>query len=297
MAFAAFLGEAGEKNSSHDGRLTGAVSYISGKPPATTFLWAPREFVMTRLHLRRDRWLLPRVGLAMVATIVSLPIATADGPDQGGAADGQPAAPQKPAADRHPELRRLSPTDEIWIDLAKKEVVVGGKVALREGILEVFACPELSKEHEAVVATKCPARLVHAGLLAIGLETGAPARFVPEYVPPTGSKVKVRVRWKDDDGKMQERPAQEWVRNTDTGEALAVDWVFVGSGFWRDPADGTEHYEADAGDMICLSNFPSAMLDIPVESSDANEDLLFEAFEERVPQHGTPVELILSAGD
>jgi hypothetical protein len=109
--------------------------------------------------------------------------------------------------------------------------------------------------------------------------------------------VKVRVRWKDDDGKMQERPAQEWVRNTDTGEALAVDWVFVGSGFWRDPADGTEHYEADAGDMICLSNFPSAMLDIPVESSDANEDLLFEAFEERVPQHGTPVELILSAGD
>ncbi len=233
----------------------------------------------------------------MVATIVSLPIATADGPDQGSAAGGKPAAPQKPAADRHPELRRLSPTDEIWIDLAKKEVVVGGKVALREGILEVFACPELSKEHEAVVATKCPARLVHAGLLAIGLETGAPARFVPEYIPPTGSKVKVRVRWKDADGKEQVRPAQEWVRNTDTGEALAVDWVFVGSGFWRDPADGTEHYEADAGDMICLSNFPSAMLDIPVESSDANEDLLFEVFKERVPPHGTPVELILSAGD
>jgi hypothetical protein len=252
---------------------------------------------MTRLHPFHVRGIPSRWWLAAVAMIVSGPLAVADGSNQGDAASEKAEPSSKAAPDRHPELRRLSPTDEIWLDLAKKEVVVGGKVALNDGILEVFACPELSKEHEAVVATKCPARLVHAGLLAIGLETGAPARFVPEYVPPTGSKVKVRVRWKDADGKVQERPAQDWVRNTDTGEALAVDWVFVGSGFWRDPADGTEHYEADAGDMICLSNFPSAMLDIPVESSDSNEELLFEVFKERVPPHGTTVDLILSAGE
>ncbi len=252
---------------------------------------------MTSLSPTRVQWVWSRWCVAMVGIAVSTAVATADGPAHGDASPAEATAPPPAPPDRHPELRRLSPTDEIWLDLEKKQVVVGGKVALTEGVLEVFACPEMSKEHEAVVATKCPARMVHAGLLAIGLETGAPARFVPEYVPPTGSKVKIRVRWKDADGKMQERPAQEWVRNTETNEALNADWVFVGSGFWRDPADGTEHYEADAGDMICLSNFPSAMLDIPLESSDSNEELLFETFEERVPPHGTPVELVLSAGD
>ncbi len=211
----------------------------------------------------------------------------------------EPEASEPPAAptatpNRHPELRRLSKTDDVWLDLPGKRVVVGGKVALSSGVLEVFACPVMSKEHEAIVATNCPARTIHAGLLAIGLEPGGPATFVPEYVPPKGSKVKVLVRWTDAAGKVQERPAREWVRNTKTGEALGVDWVFVGSRFWRDPADGTDHYEADAGDMICLSNFPSAMLDVPLASSDANEDLLFEAFEGRVPPHGTSVEIILS---
>lgn len=217
-----------------------------------------------------------------------------------GATAADPAeAPATPAAapDPHPELRRLSKTDEIWLDIPGKRVIVGGKVALSEGLLEVFACPVLSKEHEAVVATNCPAKLVHAGLLAIGLEPGKPATYVPAYVPAQGSKVRVMVRWTDDKGKVQERPGREWVRNTKTGKELDVDWVFTGSGFWRDPTDGTEHYEADAGDMICLSNFPGAMLDVPMASSDTNDDLMFEVFEGRVPPHGTAVELILSSGE
>jgi hypothetical protein len=36
------------------------------------------------------------------------------------------------------------------------------------------------------------------------------------------------------------------------------------------------------------------MLDLTIESSDANEALLFQAFEGRVPPRGTAVELILS---
>ena len=79
----------------------------------------------------------------------------------------------------------------------RKEVVVGGVVALAKGEIEVFACPKLSKEHEAILATRCPARLVHAGLLAIGLEPGRPVSFDPEYAPARGPKVTVRVRWKD----------------------------------------------------------------------------------------------------
>lgn len=209
------------------------------------------------------------------------------------------AAADEPAvvADRHPELRRLSKTDDIWLDVAGKRVVVGGAIALAEGEIEVFACPRQTKEHEAIVATRCPARLIHAGLLAIGLEPGSPVSFDPEYVPARGPKVAVRVRWKDAEGAVQERSAQELIRNSKTGEQLAADWVFAGSGFWRDPADGTEHYQADGGDMICVSNFPSAMLDLPIESSESNEALLFQAFPERVPPVGTEVELILSPAE
>jgi hypothetical protein len=38
------------------------------------------------------------------------------------------------------------------------------------------------------------------------------------------------------------------------------------------------------------------MLDLPIESSQANDALLFEAFAGRVPPAGTRVEMILSAG-
>jgi hypothetical protein len=133
--------------------------------------------------------------------------------------------------------------------------------------------------------------------LAIGLEPGNPVSFDPEYVPARGPKVAVRVRWKDAEGGVQERAAQEWIRNSKTGQQLQADWVFAGSGFWRDPTDGTEHYQADGGDMICVSNFPSAMLDLTIESSESNEALLFQAFAGRVPPVGTAVELILTPAD
>jgi len=42
-----------------------------------------------------------------------------------------------------------------------------------------------------------------------------------------------------------------------------------------------------------VSNFSTALLDIPVESSQSDAELLFEAFTERIPPRGTPVRLTL----
>ena len=210
------------------------------------------------------------------------------------AVPGGPAPTAAEPGDRHPDLKRLSPTEEVWVDPARKEVVVGGRIAIDRGPIEFFACSEGTKEHESIVATKSSARLVHAALLAIGLEPGTPVSFDPEYVAATGPRVLVRVRWTDANGSPTAVDAREWVRNTRTGAALDTDWVFAGSSFWTDPADGTEYYQADGGDLICVSNFPTAMLDLPVESSQSNEALLFEAFAGRVPPRGTAVELIFS---
>ena len=57
---------------------------------------------------------------------------------------------------------------------------------------------------------------------------------------------------------------------------------------------GSSSYLAEGGDLICVSNFPGAMLDLPIESSQATSDLLFEAFTEHIPPVGTKVRLVLA---
>ena len=44
--------------------------------------------------------------------------------------------------------------------------------------------------------------------------------------------------------------------------------------------------------LTCVSNFPTATLDLPVASSQANADLEFEAFSERIPPLGTKIRLV-----
>jgi hypothetical protein len=68
--------------------------------------------------------------------------------------------------------------------------------------------------------------------------------------------------------------------------------VFAGSGFWKDEETGKEHYRANGGDLVCVSNFPTATLDLPVQSSDSNDALQFVPFTEHVPPRGTKVRLV-----
>jgi len=225
---------------------------------------------------------MPRATIAALASLALIALTVV-------AIAAEPVAP-----DRHPELKRLSPTEDVWIDSKGKRVVVGGTIAVDKGPIEYFACPKGTKEHESIVATRSKAQLVHVGLLAIGLIPGKPVSFDPEYVAATGPVVRVTMRWQDKAGHVQELPAQQWIRDTRTGKPMQEDWVFAGSAFWTDPSDGKEYYQADGGDLVCLSNFPTAMLDVTIESSQSNDALLFDAFEGRVPPKGTDVEIILS---
>ncbi len=191
-------------------------------------------------------------------------------------------------------LKRFIKDRDIWLDLKRKRVVIDGVVCLREGQLEMFACPRQTKEHESVIAVNCKAREAHAGLIVVGGKSGHPARFEPEYSPATGSTIDIVILWHGKEGKKHSAKAQDWVRNVKTGKAMKYDWVFAGNGFWTDPENGERFYHADAGDFICVSNFPSATLDLPVESSQANSSLLYESFTKNIPAKGTPVRLVLT---
>ncbi|MCM2371466.1 YdjY domain-containing protein [Aporhodopirellula aestuarii] len=221
-----------------------------------------------------------------------------------------------------PGAKQLGEQPDLWVDLKAKRVYVDGYVAMNRGPLEMLACPVGTKEHESVIAVFAKSSEVHAALLAIGAQSGTPVRWIPEFLPPTGQTISVWVAWRkpqpstaqdvadntsDEDALDEPSPAEpfipsdefmvvdarKWVRSVETQTELAEPWVFAGSTFWSDPEDGIEHYSANAGDMICVSNFSTAMLDVPFNSSAETGNLMFEPFTERIPERGTPVRLIL----
>lgn len=199
-----------------------------------------------------------------------------------------------PLVENPERLQRLHPEFPIWLDVEGRAVVMIGRVCQRQAPLELFACLKNSKEHESVVSINTRAYIVHAGLLALGLEPGRPAQFYPEYIPAQGPEVEVLLAWKDAEGKVHTSPAQQWVRDVQTKQPLKYPWIFTGSQLLKDEDTGRQYYYADTtGELICVSNFPSAVLDLPIRSTDSNEALLFEAFTENIPPLGTPVTVIL----
>jgi hypothetical protein len=193
-----------------------------------------------------------------------------------------------------PEATRLSAKERVWVDRKNHRVIVDGYIAVREGQLEMLACPVFTKEHEAVVSVFSKAATVHAGLLAAGASSGKPVQWEPEYIPPSGSEIQVLALWTDSAGQRQKIDARQWVRQAGpVDKHLQYNWVFAGSGFWEDPDTKLKRYLAESGDLICVSNFSTATLDIPVKSTEANSGLLFLAYTQRIPPVNTPIRLVL----
>lgn len=74
---------------------------------------------------------------------------------------------------------------------------------------------------------------------------------------------------------------------------MKAHWVFPGSGFFADEKSGEKYYQAEAGDLICVANFASSVIDVDAESSATNDGLMFEAYTERIPPVGTEVQIEL----
>src|SRR5262249_2483558 len=107
---------------------------------------------------------------------------------------------------------------------------------------------------------------VHVGLMAAGAEFGNSASFDPVYVPARGSEIEVTLFWTDEKGIRRRARAQDWVQDHATQKPMTQPWVFGGSRFFVDDKTGQKTYLAEEGDFICLSNFPTAMLDLPIVS-------------------------------
>ena len=219
-------------------------------------------------------------------------------------AEPLPPAPKLDPANAH---KPLLPDGSLLLETATLggkpkpiRLLVRAEVCLRKGPLELFLCRTRSKEHEAIVRSGVEPRLLHAGLLALGLAPGSPVQYVDPktreeaYRPASGPAVRVTLHYKLN-GKSETKPAQQWVLDRKANKPMAQDWVFAGSTFYQDPDDPEQppYYMANNGDVISLSNFPSAMLDLPVQSTQDNEQLGYEALTDAIPPLYSGVWVIL----
>ena len=181
---------------------------------------------------------------------------------------------------------------DAWFDPKEKRLVLRARIAVQDGVLEHLLCRKGTKEHESVLATEAPARMIHAGLLLAGATPGHPVRFDPKFEPPAGPAIAIEVEW-EQGGVKKHADARDWVKDQATGKPLAREWVFASSELFEDPRTKTMIYAADDGDLFTVANFPAAILDLPFRSSANDADRSYLANPDRVPPRGTPVTMYL----
>src|SRR5262249_5192800 len=187
-------------------------------------------------------------------------------------------APPTPAAKETTKTVKLGGGVVLQIDPKGRRVVFPARVVLPKGLLEGLLPRATKKEHEYLLATDADARVIHTALLGALAKPGSPVKFQPKFTAPSGTTIKVSLRYKDGK-KVVTVPASTWVRDAKTRKALDKDWVFAGSCFGPHPDDDTKprtFYMANHGDVITLVNMETAMLDLPVRSPKTLSDRLYE---------------------
>lgn len=210
------------------------------------------------------------------------------------AAPGQEAAP--PADDFRPDPAWKSLGKDLWFDPARREVILRARVCLREGYLEHLLCRDRTKEHESVLATEAAPRMIHAGLILAAGEPGHGVRYRPKFDPPAGPTISIEAEW-DQGGKSRRIDARQLVKEERSGKPLDTRWVFAGSDMFEDPDTKKVIYAADSGDLITVANFPSAILDVPLASSNSDAERGYVAFTDNIPPLGTRVTLYMRKVD
>ena len=187
----------------------------------------------------------------------------------------------------------------IVVNTERREVVLEGRVCLQEGPLERVVCSEGTREHESVIAVKARPSHVTFALALLGLEPGTPG-YVTEagaFSPPSGQVLNITARFlpaqtanSREETETVEVPVWKLLAlmGSDAAVEQPIDWVYVGR-----PEEIALQAADREGTVLCLSNFPEAVMDVPFESTDVNANLIYEANPKVVPPVGTPVELVI----
>src|SRR5262249_50783423 len=100
----------------------------------------------------------------------------------------------------------------------KRRVHIEAEVCLREGPLELLMCRKETKEHESILHAHVDARDIHTALLVAKAKPGSVVKYTQDgkIFPPTGTKIKISLRYEKKPGEVVTIDAKEWVRNMKT---------------------------------------------------------------------------------
>jgi len=208
----------------------------------------------------------------------------------------------------------------IEIDAEKRIVDVDAQVSLTEGFLELIACTEGTKEHEAIVRINAKPVHVHTALLLIGARNGTPAMRKPineeqtrwMHVRPSGDPIQVSLVYKDVDGNPVERPISDFITRSegdpymqdmvygadkpedgDAKEKFPDVFIFTGSHLITNKDDSRQYLADSSGHVITISTFGDEMLGLPDFQSRENGELVWEVDSTFLPQLDAEVKLRL----
>lgn len=190
----------------------------------------------------------------------------------------------------------------VAVNLAARQIELEGVVCIDAGWLEQIACTPGTREHESLVSLPVRPRDVHAALLLLGLEPGAPGSWRVDgdqliEIAPRGPALSVRAQWVSPDGARHDEPIATWIRDAPSGTSPSIDrWLFAGS-LLIPTREGGSRYLADAsGSIIGLVTFGDEVLALPSVRPDAEAVAApeWEAWTERLPAIGTKVVVVVA---
>ena len=107
----------------------------------------------------------------------------------------------------------MNPEKTVFLDVPQKKLFLRSKVVCTDCTLEMLCCQERTKEHESIFAFRGEAKVVHAGLLALGARAGKPVSFRPKFAPPSGEQIDIFVHWVNKAGERKRTDIHRWLRH------------------------------------------------------------------------------------
>lgn len=177
-------------------------------------------------------------------------------------------------------------------------VVIAGKVALQEGLIELFICAEGGKDYESAVVSSCDVQQLDIAMVLSGMKKGKLRQKQDEASKDEGSRVLVFVQWKEKDGTLRTCRAEDLVHDVVNKRTMPrVGWTYVGA--WEEDIDpitskptGSKYLRAvRSRTLLATFHDPGALLDNPI-IKEGGDDTAYHANAKALPPSGTEIKII-----
>ena len=226
-----------------------------------------------------------------------------------------PEAPlQDPAPDDEARAQLVATLAAAGVDLdfERRCLSIDVRVLVKHDLLEYLLVGPGGASHESLLSTEVQGSVIHTALLALGLEPGKNAEWVPRDPPPTdeerrqgaspydvrppeGDGVLPYLAWREG-GDTYFYRVEDLVANLQTNRAMRRHrWVFLGSRFIEVREGEPEVFAADfLQNLMSVSYFPEGNALFTAALEECADQTIWLANAWLVPPSGSELRLVLA---